>query len=329
MFATRLCWNSKCWSVPTGEAHRIESGTYPAKRGFGHEEWLFHPGWVIDGWCYAWIQGLLGTRKINYGDKLDLSLFTIQPNRGRVWVGRIRSATYLDRDSDHAKSAVREYHRAGYLAQMQREMHQVRMRGGSRGRFLETDLYFNLRFRPAAAELYADPFPLIRKGHYLRRCHRVGLFAIGGAAPCRSSSGVTSKNLKRVRGRRRAGRFEYDPVHNRMQAALFDWLCKKHGKHCVHMERDRVDICVTSDGAHHVIEVKSDPDATSAIRNAIGQLLLYAHKLDDRNAVLHVVSQGELNPEAASYLEYISMRGLKVNYHTFDPALRQFPLGST
>jgi hypothetical protein len=52
-YAARICWNSKGWVVPTGEAADLESAgpshtTYVQDHRFGHEEWLFNFQWVID-----------------------------------------------------------------------------------------------------------------------------------------------------------------------------------------------------------------------------------------------------------------------------------------
>jgi len=64
---TRIAYNSAGWRKPTGEASKHESaGSYNQQFGFGHEDWLFRHEWLIDGWRYAFIQGI----------KLDARLLT-------------------------------------------------------------------------------------------------------------------------------------------------------------------------------------------------------------------------------------------------------------
>ena len=57
----RICWNTRYWREPTGEAAKIETGrSYVRENGFGHEEWLFN---------FAWIQPLPtdSDRHVKYG----------------------------------------------------------------------------------------------------------------------------------------------------------------------------------------------------------------------------------------------------------------------
>lgn len=56
---TRMAYNSSGWQHPTGDARREEaSGTYNSDNGFGHEDWLFRSEWQIEGWRYAFLQGV-------------------------------------------------------------------------------------------------------------------------------------------------------------------------------------------------------------------------------------------------------------------------------
>ena len=58
-YTVRICWNSKGWVFPLGEAKELEAGTYVARFGFGHEEWLFNFAWLIDGYHYSFLQPVL------------------------------------------------------------------------------------------------------------------------------------------------------------------------------------------------------------------------------------------------------------------------------
>jgi len=86
----RIAYNSAGWERPTGDAAKQETGdTYNAKNKFGHEDWLFRDKWQISGWRYAFIEGF-NTKKQTYAGKaLDVSLYTIQPDKRCRLVGTI------------------------------------------------------------------------------------------------------------------------------------------------------------------------------------------------------------------------------------------------
>ena len=52
-YYARICWNTRGWVAPSGDAKNLETGTYAAKDKFGHEEWLFNFMWLLDGYHYA------------------------------------------------------------------------------------------------------------------------------------------------------------------------------------------------------------------------------------------------------------------------------------
>lgn len=63
-YLTRLCYNTDNWKKPSGVASAKEiKSSHTSKFGFGHEEWLFRDDWVIDGWRYAFVQGVNKSRK--------------------------------------------------------------------------------------------------------------------------------------------------------------------------------------------------------------------------------------------------------------------------
>jgi hypothetical protein len=84
----RISYNSENWYKPTGDAQKYEVGTYNQKFGFGHEDWLFRSEWLIDGWRYAFIQGVNKSRSklLKEGRSFNLILFTILPEGGRRYV---------------------------------------------------------------------------------------------------------------------------------------------------------------------------------------------------------------------------------------------------
>jgi len=52
----RICWNTRAWRAPSASASDSEKGSYVARHGFGHEEWLFNYEWCIDDFRYGFLQ---------------------------------------------------------------------------------------------------------------------------------------------------------------------------------------------------------------------------------------------------------------------------------
>ena len=123
---TRIAFNSKKWRHPTGEAAGQEQRkTYNALHGFGHEDWLFRDEWVIDGWRYAFIQGVNKSRRrlIKLRQPFNLTVFTVQPDRQRRYVARIREAEVLD--NEQAEAALATFRSMGWLEEMLAEIRKV------------------------------------------------------------------------------------------------------------------------------------------------------------------------------------------------------------
>src|SRR5271169_5965535 len=128
-YFARVTWSWDDWQLPSGHRARGEHGTYVAKRGYGHEEWLNRAEWVVDGWRYGFIQGVGWSPRLR-GKKIGLILFAIKPNKERVFVGRIKVAEVLDEEV--ARAAVAQYKRQGWIRQMTREVDE---RAGNAVRF--------------------------------------------------------------------------------------------------------------------------------------------------------------------------------------------------
>ena len=78
---TRICYNSRDWQRPSGDAKELEGPkSYVHQHGFGHEEWLFRSEWNIGGWRYAFLQGVNDSRRSLLAENrpFDLTLFTIE-----------------------------------------------------------------------------------------------------------------------------------------------------------------------------------------------------------------------------------------------------------
>jgi len=57
-YITRLCWNSNNWKKPSGDANKLETGTFCTKHGFGFEEWLYSDKYTLNESRYGFLQGV-------------------------------------------------------------------------------------------------------------------------------------------------------------------------------------------------------------------------------------------------------------------------------
>ena len=114
---TRISYNSTDWRRPTGDARKYEArGTYNYEHGFGHEDWLFRSEWLIDGWRYAFLQGFNKSRQKLLQHTLDLTLYTIEPDKRRRFIANIYELECLS--NEQSREALSAFRRNGWLDTM-------------------------------------------------------------------------------------------------------------------------------------------------------------------------------------------------------------------
>ena len=89
-------------------------------------------------------------------------------------------------------------------------------------------------------------------------------------------------------------------------------------------QRDFRDLILTTANRRVLIDIKAPQDARQAIRDALGQLLDYAHfdAADRGKYELFIVGRGAPTTETQGYLDHFRNRfGLEINY-------RQYKIGS-
>lgn len=145
---TRICYNSYGWQRPSGEAEKLEaSGNYAHKNKFGHEEWLFRSEWQIDGWRYAFMQGVGRSRERLAHDKqpFDLTLFTIEPGKRYRFVAKINAVECLD--GKQAQASVRVFKEKGWFETMRNEIAAIRGNVAALDNARHAHDILNIRFR--------------------------------------------------------------------------------------------------------------------------------------------------------------------------------------
>lgn len=180
-YVTRLAYNSQHWRRPATAAEVQEAGdTYRSENGFGHEDWLFRDEWQLDGWRYAFVQGVNNSRAklLREGKPFNLRLFTMPAPSDRRAVAEIRDVECLDDRA--AEAAVSAYERLGWLDTMRAEVAAA----GGRPEALDETGYaphiLNLRYRIDNLSMLDADTPL-PPGDPVHRLKRYGLYGAEGA----------------------------------------------------------------------------------------------------------------------------------------------------
>ena len=304
----RICWNSKGWTYPTGEAAKLETGSFVSNSGFGHEEWLMNVGWLINGWHYGFLQPINTAFAKWQGRTATILLYTIGPHKQRYYVGRIHDLEVLT--PNQAIAAGEEYHERGWFAEMIQQVKDVGGKVKSLEAPPEVHHLLNVRYRPDALNLF-EPLQLSDErlqglpGQYhvypdtglnrgqSRRKRKRGPTELGPQTPLpqnRKGSRATVAN----------------PIEKIMQKEICDWLRQHYSN--VEAERDFVDIKVERPEGITLIELKSSASALHAIRAALGQILEYAFfhpEWREKLFELIVVGQGLETDESKDFIQWL------------------------
>lgn len=322
-YYARICWNTRGWIAPSGDAKNLERGTYATRNGFGHEEWLFNFTWLLDGYHYAFLQGVNSSSSKLKGETTDVILWGITPEKRHVYIGQIGKCKLLS--EDESLKARRAHIRAGWLDLMRQDVVDVH---GNSNKLL-TDSAFNIRFRPADAIQFDDPLPIARPSDRISRLKRYSLVPAQHVGSTKKLSGGQkrrgSMTLPRVGAHYRAGAKggTVDPYHPVLQRALMRLLQNRFGAKNVLREDGWVDLTAQHKKRKLLIELKTDPVAKRAIREAMGQILEYAYlkpKRDGLNLELFIVAPGAIDDEAAAYLKRLNDQfAIPIRYCQFLP----------
>ena len=311
---TRIAYNSADWQCPTGEARESEGGdTYNALNGFGHEDWLFRSDWRIDGWRYAFIQGVNKSQAklVKSGQPIDLTLFTIQPDKKRRFVAKIQGVECLS--DQQADDAINEFKRRGWFELMEKEIRAVGGDASALGATQWAKHVLNVRFRlenvfPFPPKCYAvEGDPVLKLTRYMLYDEaNIGLAKRTPGGPSRLGSSALPVGKSFQRGAVAA--VECTPEHARMQAKLMQELKAEYPEADIVREQDFIDVGVRTETELLLFEIKSDLDPRSVIRQALGQILEYAFHPSRQGALpklplkLFIVGRRALSTEDRAYL---------------------------
>lgn len=325
---TRIAFNSAGWQRPTGDARKFETiDTYNHKFGFGHEDWLFRAEWLIDGWRYAFIQGVNKSHEklVKAGQPFDLTLYTIQPDKKRRFVAVISAVECLDHQQ--AQDAVSLFKELGWYGDMVKEIKAVGGEPAALGNAKWAKDILNVRFRQENVRLcvpdtYAMPDdPILRRWRYQ-------LYDAEDKNPANDGANhigrVGSTSLPQIQPvmRGATSAVVYTPEHARMQEKLMIDLSKEYPKAKALREQYFIDVSVQTEQELILFEIKSDLEPRTVIRQALGQILEYAYHPNRSHALpvqLVIVGRRPLTASDADYLKYLTTRfSLPLSYRVVE-----------
>jgi hypothetical protein len=297
-YLARISYNSANWQRPTKDAQsQEEEGTYNQEHGFGHEDWLFRNDWLIDGWRYGFVEGVnrSHSRLVEADEPFDLTLFTIDDQNRRRYVGKIKSVECLG--DEQASWAFDEFKKRGWYRTMIEEIQAV---GGDAAALGDTQWakhVLNVRFRMENVRLF-DPPVYAAKDDPVLSLNRY-ILSNADEVERKENDSWTGRHGRatalpaRPYMRRATQAIECTPEHAKMQAKLLAELKAEFPTAKILCERDFIDISVQTDSEFILFEIKSDLEPKAVIRQALGQILEYAyHPTRDHNLPVRLVIVG-------------------------------------
>lgn len=323
---TRISFNSAGWRRPTGGAREYESPTtYNYRYGFGHEDWLFRSEWQVDGWRYAFIQGVnkSHSKLVRRGQPIDLTLFTIEPDKRRRYVATIHSVECLD--NRQSQDALALFKKNGWYDMMRKEIEAVGGRESALGSARFAKHILNVRFRQENVTVF-PPNEFAKAGDPIVKLTRYQLYDLDGGEPSRiARRGDHALPRTRIWVRKGYGPVECDPEHARMQAKLMKELRREYRREQILRESEFIDVSVRTKTELILFEIKSDLDPRSVIRHGLGQILEYAyHPLRTHNLPVRMVIVGRrsLTDNDKEYLERLKNQfALPLSYRVVNSAV--------
>ncbi|NLP62100.1 hypothetical protein [Paraburkholderia sacchari] len=319
---TRIAYNSADWHHPTGEAAQHEGGeSYTNLNGFGHEDWLFRDEWQIDGWRYAFLQGVNRSyRKLVEERKpFDVTLYTIQPDKQRRYVARIEDVECLD--DKQAATALDVFKANGWFSSMQEEVREIGGNIEALGNVQWARHALNVRYRLENVHRFArDTFA--SQDDPVWHLNRYSLTGVDGLREKfrRNGGRAGSADFPSIAEytRHGVGPTRVSPEHARMQTVLMKQLRAEFPGTAVVREENFIDVMVKTNSELRLYEIKSDLSPRTVLRLAIGQLLEYSYfQIDSegRKVTLVAVGRNQLSNDDAAYLAHLrDSVGLPLEY---------------
>ena len=300
----RICWNTNNWKHPSGPEGKSHSSTsYEKRLGFGHEEWLLDETKTVDGYNYGFLQPINVPSRKHDNEVYNIHLFTIDPNGNRLYVGCLKNAIGVTEEESEQVYGYYEEH--GWIQEMMNDLRSV----GCRRRKFTSKNTFNIKFKFSEAKIYYSNKPVLRADSI---GHRYNLMNVNGGLVFEhdKKGQVKTIDTSLIVRNQSAGEIIIDPVHRKIQSRLVSILKKQYKNIDVECKsesggRQRLDLKgqLKSTDEWHIFEIKTE-SARQSIREAIGQLLEYAHyPADERATKLFIVGPEPPDDQDKAYMD--------------------------
>lgn len=163
----RICWNTNGWVSPSGRDGKVlSSGNYENDKGFGHEEWLLDRSKIYKGYHYGYLECM--NKTCHYDKEYDIHIFTINPQKQRVYIGCLRKAKGVG--VKESKEVYKHYANKGWLRLMKEDVLNAKASVVEFNALKPEDL-FNVKFKFDLAEIDLPNLRIIKResiGHKYR-----------------------------------------------------------------------------------------------------------------------------------------------------------------
>ena len=311
----RIVYNENGWTRPSGRVGKSTNpDTHEGKFGFGYEEWLFDFGKLIDGYHYAFLEGIHGNMNKHQGHKYDISLFTKQEGFvNNLWIGEIKGVEVLT--EKQAIETFEHYKAEKWIKIMSNDFDGAGLDGNKITSSFDSSI-FNIRFKPQNAHLLEEPIEVQRGDksvpgyRYTFTDFRTLPNAFADDKAFKMNETSARKTLKsRTKGTSRSFDFEITLLHNEISLSLEKHLRKVGHTVCTENEtgfQTRIDIATDKGSERTFFEIKTSSNVKQCIRYAVGQLLEYSYFPDRSLATrLIVVGIGSPTQNDKTYIENI------------------------
>jgi len=324
----RICWNYYNWTKPSGkEGKSSNKKSYEFETKFGHEEWLFDFSKQIKGYHYAFLQPINSIRNRNIGKIFDIHLYSINNDtKERWWVGKIKNVEIISHKK--ANEIYVLYKSKGWLKEMS---NQLKVVGADYKTFENEKNIFNIKFKISdTIELLDMPLQISEKDKSITATYYSTLLNKISEPVLHNTKdfNFTAKHNPQKRnsvityGERLS---EIDKLHPKIQDLCYEQLKNEYGADNVGTEISTgyggsIDIVVKTKKGYTFFEIKTDKSIRMCIREALSQLLEYAHFPNKNNAIkFFIVSQNQITNDVKEYLMNIREKyKIPVYYRQFD-----------
>lgn len=302
----RICWNTQEWKRPSGRDGKSKANkSYEKEYGFGHEEWLLDFSRVMpNGYHYGFLESLRVRSGKHIGHTYDIHLFTITPNKEKIYIGCLHNATAID--NEESQYVYSYYEKKGWLREMEDDVISV---GGKIENF-EAEFMFNVKFKFSEAKINHSNQPIINStlGHRYNLMNKTSDFVFLSNEEGKMRTLDTCRFAKTTH----SGVVIVDPLHKKIQNAVanllkdmyFPFDSERVDKSS--LLKQRIDIMGKLKGTDewHYFEVKTS-SAKQSIREALGQILEYSHygHSSGRAKKLYIIGPEEPDEKDIAYIK--------------------------